>query len=388
MGKRICFISSRSGYLYGDTKVITDWANGRLVTELLWDKQYRWSFAIFSDPVVGKNYDYQIKADKIYALPFPFSYVGGLKNSFIFYNILKKIERENDLLVIQLPIISFLPLLFLRKPVVYHLSANVLTASANPFKYKGLKLWASISFANGMNVVFRKLFIQRQNQLIVNGNELGALFKKFNPTVVVSSSIKHSEIILSEEIAVRRNPEFRILFIGRPSMEKGINVLLEAFKKLVDNGKNVTLTMIGVGKEELNRNLINFEVEEKYLSRISCHGFIPWGGQFISIVKECHCLVMCSFSEGTPRVIIEAMALGCPVIATKVGGVSTVINGSNGLLIPVGKVESLTEAIEKLQNDEEFRLSMAKQALEDVKNFTLERFTDVFKKLIAEQQKS
>lgn len=388
MGKRICFISSRSGSLTGSHEVLTDWANGRLITELFRDPKYQWSLAIFSDPVQGKNYDYQIQIKKVYALPFPFSYVAGLKNSIKFYNIVKKIETENDLLIIQLPIISFLPLLFLKKPVIYHLCANVLTASVNPFKYRGLKLWISICFAKGMNIIFRQLFKQSQNQLIVNGNELGTLFKNFNPRIVVSSSVMNSEIISSTQVTPRSNGEFRMLFIGRPSLEKGFKVLFTAFRELIDKGKDVSLDLIGIEKNELNDQLLNFKLETKYMNKVSCHGFIPWGDQFKGIVKECHCLIMCSVSEGTPRVIIEAMALGCPVIATDVGGVSTVINASNGLLIPVGSPRSLVEAVEKLESVEEFRLELARHAIDSVKNFTMERFVGVFKEIIAEQQES
>ncbi|HET9053186.1 MAG TPA: hypothetical protein VFM90_03380, partial [Cyclobacteriaceae bacterium] len=105
----------------GSNGLMMDWANGRLIHELSEKLEATFSVAVFSDPSRNSNHKFPIQAHKVYALPFPFSYAGGIKNILKIRRILKQIERENDMLIIQLPFIGFPALLMLRrKPTVYH----------------------------------------------------------------------------------------------------------------------------------------------------------------------------------------------------------------------------------------------------------------------------
>jgi glycosyltransferase involved in cell wall biosynthesis len=376
--KKVCFVSSRSGYITATGQVITDWANGRLITELFNHSNYHFSLAIFSDPVMNRNYDHALQPATLYSLPFPMSYYYGLRNVRKIYTMLQKIEHENDILIIQLPIISFLPLLFIRKPVIYHVCANVLTAANNRFKYSGISLITARSFAWFMHVIHKRLFKVKRKYVIVNGNELGTVYKKCNPTTVVSSSIYASEIIRSEEVVRREGDKLNLLFIGRPSKEKGINVLMSAFEKLQRETPEIQLHMLGVEREELIQRLAAEPVSEEALAKIVFYGFVPWSDHFKAIVQKCHVMIMCSISEGTPRVILEARALGCPVIATNVGGVSTSMTDHvDGILIQPGNEEELRRSIVKIR-DEDFRQQLIAEGLKTVRNHTLVNFCNTF----------
>lgn len=355
-----------------------DWANGRVINQLI-KRIPKLSLSIFVDSIKKTQYNYLISTPKIYQLPVPFTMWGGIKNSIKIYEIIKQIERDHDFLIIQLPFIGFLTLPFIRKPIAYHLCANVLTASRNPFKYSGLKLLIAKTVAAGIHRWFLFLFKKKQTQLIVNGAELDLLYQRFNPTVVVSSSIYENEIILNNEVVQKNaNEPFRLLFIGRPSQEKGFPTLLAAFINLVDSKYDVNLSLLGVTKEELHQ-IVNFLIPDSYLDRIHFHGFISWGVYFKQIVSSSHCLLMCSVSEGTPRVVVEAMALGCPVIATRVGGISSTLEHEvTGLLFEPGDEAGLARLILSLHSDEVFRQRIIRQALVRVREFTLEKFTETF----------
>ncbi len=380
---RVCFVSARSGY-FAAHAVVTDWANGRLVTEIFKTTgSYVFSLAIFSDPVWQKHYDHHIPVAMRYALPFPMTYVRGMQNIVKVYRILKQLERQNDLLIIQLPQISFLPLLFLKKPVIYHLCANVLTASANPFKYKGLYLVIARTFAKSMHWVHQRLFSRSVNRLIVNGSELGELYKKFDPRVAVSSSLFRHEVIDYPDLP-RLNGEFRIVFVGRPSKEKGIHRLMAAYTDLINEGRLVSLHMIGLHRHELEAGL-GGPVDEGVLNTIHFYGFISWGARFKEIVSAGHVLVMSSISEGTPRVLLEARALGCPVIATRVGGVVTsVTDRVDGVLIEPDVAADIKRSIIDLMENEDFRQQLILHGLETSKKHSLEVFAAVFIQLLKE----
>lgn len=387
---RICFVSSRSGFVSDHQTILMDWANGRLIHQLALQYKDNFSVAIFGDSDPRTNHDFKIRVRHVYSLPFPFSYVGGLVNFFRILRTLKEIARQNDLLVVQLPFPGFLSLLFIRKPTVYHLCANVLTAASNPFKYRGVKRIISRSFALAMHRVFRILLTRSNVRLIANGRELAEAYFDCKPRATVSSSIYESEIVPDSAVN-RRAPDdqFRLLFVGRPSKEKGFPTLMEAFAGLRKQNYPMTLFLLGVKKEDLTELMgTGLNLPDEILRHVTFQDYLPWGNQFKTIVMSSHALVVCSVSEGTPRVLIESRALGCPVVATRVGGIpSSVTHEVDGLLFEAEDVQGLELAIIKLMN-EKLRQQLIRNGLQTVKNHTLEKFSGTFVSALADLQES
>lgn len=375
---RICFISSRCGFVDESGNLFIDWANGRLLRELV-NKIPTLSIAVFTEKRKAIHQSFEIRAEKLYELPGPFSQLGGIRNSILIYKRLKQIQKDHDLLIVQLPFIGFLVLGFLYRPTIFHVCANVLTASRNPFKYKGIKLLVTRIAAFILHNWFKTLFTINKSKVIVNGSELGQLYRRHDPKVVISSSVFETEIISKNDLTERQSPEsFKILFIGRPSKEKGFPTLLNALIGLSDAGLDLKLSMLGVTLAEFNK-LLGYSIDDKYLSRISFHGYLPWGHDFKQMVKSSHCLVMSSISEGTPRVIVEAMALGCPVVASRVGGVAAIINiNENGLLFDPLDSDGLAAAIRTLYFNEVLRQRIIMGGIESAHGHTLEQFTKAF----------
>jgi len=74
--------------------------------------------------------------------------------------------------------------------------------------------------------------------------------------------------------------------------------------------------------------------------------FLGWRSDILAILGECDIVLLPSFTEGLPRSLLEAMALGKPVIATQVGGIPELIrNKIDGLLVPPGDVAALSDAL-------------------------------------------
>ncbi len=83
-----------------------------------------------------------------------------------------------------------------------------------------------------------------------------------------------------------------------------------------------------------------------------------------------------SLSEGTPRTLVEARAFGCPVVATRVGGIpSSVEDGVNGLLVEPNDSAGLAAAIERVLTDEPLRQRLVAAGLAGSNEQTLEYFT-------------
>jgi glycosyltransferase involved in cell wall biosynthesis len=99
-----------------------------------------------------------------------------------------------------------------------------------------------------------------------------------------------------------------------------------------------------------------------------CAGTIEYRGSLEDVrpaIAEASVYVLPSYREGTPRSSLEAMAIGRPVITTDAPGCrATVVDGENGLLVPVADADALALAMEKLAGDADLRRSMAARSLE------------------------
>src|SRR6185436_10715902 len=91
--------------------------------------------------------------------------------------------------------------------------------------------------------------------------------------------------------------------------------------------------------------------------------FTGWRYDLPRVYADLDVLVSCSKNEGTPFTIVEAMAAGCPVVATRVGGVPDLVDDrATGLLVPSAQVGPLVEAILCLLGDRDFGRALAREA--------------------------
>ena len=85
----------------------------------------------------------------------------------------------------------------------------------------------------------------------------------------------------------------------------------------------------------------------------------------VDVYKHASIVVLPSYREGLPKVLLEAAACGLPIVATDVPGCrEIVINNGNGILVPDRNVDMLAKAIEKLVNEPELRAMMGKKGRE------------------------
>jgi len=147
----------------------------------------------------------------------------------------------------------------------------------------------------------------------------------------------------------------------------------------------VNLTVIGFGQKELKK--LSPELHEEFkdiIDKIEFRGYLSWGEEFRIICQQSMALILPSISEGTPRVILEAMSQGCPVIASNVGGIPTIIkNEVNGLLFEVGDFYDLKNCIEKLiVNKNGLKEELIENGLKTAQTNTIGNFGSHFLKMI------
>ncbi|HKU36854.1 MAG TPA: glycosyltransferase family 4 protein, partial [Polyangiales bacterium] len=148
--------------------------------------------------------------------------------------------------------------------------------------------------------------------------------------------------------AVRRE-RLRVVCVGRLSPEKGHIGLLEAFAAVRRRGQDAELVLVGDGpdRERIERRIAELGLADA----VQLRGRL-FEAETLQEIAGSDVLVLASFMEGLPVVLMEAMALGLPVIAPRVAGVPELVqDGVHGLLFAPGAWHELADCLHKLLSD-------------------------------------
>ncbi|MBV8572486.1 MAG: glycosyltransferase [Acidobacteriaceae bacterium] len=172
-----------------------------------------------------------------------------------------------------------------------------------------------------------------------------------------------------------------VLAVGRFSKEKGHADLIAAIAEMRRvSQRSFKVVLVGDGPERTNL--------EQQIRALGLQDFFIFAGQ-VSTVSPFYTLAsvmaLPSHSEGSPNVVLEAMAHGIPVVATKVGGVPEILdNGETGLLVPPRDAVAMARGIETLLSDRLLAGRLAMQARARVEQFTPEAYRKAMLRLYLE----
>lgn len=172
--------------------------------------------------------------------------------------------------------------------------------------------------------------------------------------------------------------QFQIGWVGRLSLEKGPDTLIEALGRL--GHLPYVASFLGDGPERVRLERITSASPLAW--RVRWHGTVPDAGRHLAAFDA---LVLSSRTEGMPIVLFEAMAAGVPVIATDVGGVPEVVTPREALLIPPDDSDALALAIEAVYHDRNAaanRAAAARRRLHE--EFDMSRTLELYESLYRE----
>ncbi len=175
----------------------------------------------------------------------------------------------------------------------------------------------------------------------------------------------------------------KLLFLGRICKDKGIDELVEALDELAVDHPGIKLYIGGIFEEEEYRKVIEARQE-----RISYLGWVT-GKEKEKYLKDCGIFVLPTYYEGFPVSVLEAMAGGCVVVASRVGGIPDIITDEeNGLLISPKDSNSLKRAVERVMGDKEFAERLRVSAFDKVvNNYSMDNCIDKLVKIYSILQK-
>ncbi|MCV3273342.1 glycosyltransferase [Roseobacter sinensis] len=157
-----------------------------------------------------------------------------------------------------------------------------------------------------------------------------------------------------------------LLAVGRLVEKKGFHILLEAISLMRQQGETPHCTIIGAGEEEEN---LRAQIAASHLSdAVTLSGPMPQRDVIIAMQKAaviaCPCIVGRDGNrDGLPTVLLEAMALGTPCVATAVTGIPELVrDGDTGLCVAEGDPTALAAALSRMINDHMLRTRVSRKA--------------------------
>jgi glycosyltransferase involved in cell wall biosynthesis len=238
---------------------------------------------------------------------------------------------------------------------------------------------ADIRGANRSHSLVRtawKRVINRANNIFVCSEGLANEVRVLAPQRKIHVIYNGADIALFNSIVRLRVPgRKRILNIARFEHKKSQDVLLGAFRRLLDRGLDCALTMIGADGptlEEITSAASAFGDRVRVLVGVP-HERIP------EYMAACDLFVLPSRAEGFPIVLIEAGAAGLPVVATSIPGITEfIIAGVNGLLVEPDNPHALADAIAKILESDELGDTLASKLRAEAGRFTWQQAANQF----------
>jgi glycosyltransferase involved in cell wall biosynthesis len=256
--------------------------------------------------------------------------------------------------------IGMLSALLLKKPLFVRHCGNWLVQRTVAEQFWK---WTMEKFAGGRNVM-----------LATGGNDAAPSLSNANIKWIFATSMSRAEI---NNAAARQFPsdgKLKLIIACRQENRKGTKIVIESLPQILTKFPKATLDVVGGGAllETLKAQAKDLKLEDK----ITFHGKVKHA-RVVELMKQAH--VFCyptSASEGFPKVVLEALAAGLPVITTRVSVLPQLINQDCGILLDAPTAENLTEAVGKICADAQQYQRMSGAAINTAQNYSLENWRD------------
>lgn len=300
--------------------------------------------------------------------------------------------------ITELKLIRFLYQIYKREQpdIVHHVAIKPVLLGSIAAKFAGQKKvvnaiagFGSMFIGEGLKTVILKNIIQRLFRFSFNNDDVTMIVQNVDDEQEVLSLgvLKKEQVKLIRgsgvdvhKFSYSQEPEstpIRVVLPARILWDKGVAEYAAAARILVDKYPGQAKFILA-GK--LDKENITGVPEEK-LQQWNKEGLVEWIGHqndIVKMFKDAHIVVLPSYREGLPKALIEASAIGRPIVTTDVPGCREVLDeGGNGFLAKVKDVNTLANAIEKLIVSKELRVKMGKAARKKaVEEFSIDMVID------------
>lgn len=283
-----------------------------------------------------------------------------LKNSALIWREIRRADAVHTPIPGDVGTIGMLFAMLLRKPLFVRHCGNWMVQKTTAERFWR---WSMEKFAGGRNVM-----------LATGGAKESP--SRLNPNVkwIFSTSLKQCDFETLESKKFPTNGKLKLVIACRQEKNKGTEIVIDSLPLILQTKLDVCLDIIGDGSliPQLKEQVKKLNLEEK----VFFHGKVEQQ-RVIKIMKQAD--IFCyptSASEGFPKVVLEALASGLPVITTKVSVLPELIKNDCGILLGEASPMALADAVFKLISDKSFYENLSENAIRKAREFSLEKWRD------------
>lgn len=249
--------------------------------------------------------------------------------------------------------------------------------------------WTAATWKVRLNETVDRLVLRWMDRVVCVSAAQAARVRRtgVNPErIIVIRNAIHTESFACPDLSYRARmqawfsrPRTRLIAAaGRLSPEKGFDQFIAAAALVAKQEPEAGFVLFGEGplRPALERQIEDMGLSDTFVLagfHSDIQGFLPY----------CDVVVLSSWTEGLPVIVLEALAAGVPVVATAAGGTPEILdNGVNGFLVPVGKPAALASRIAELLGDDALRQRMGQAGRKRVaEQFTFAAQSEAYERL-------
>lgn len=315
---------------------------------------------------------------EVIELPYAKNHKNSQKYIIKYYKAIKKISSKVDIFYSRVPDpFCWMPSLLFRKKNIMHFVGDAIEVTKYNEKWNIIK--KIIMIFGYIPDYFLTLIAAKKSKVYTNGYHIANKLKKFNikANPVISSTVSRDSLddeIIYQEHKNCKKIEIKIIYLGYIRYSKGIKCLMELWNKMNNNKINFIFNVIGEG--EMMNEVKEFIKNNHLESKIILYGHIDNREKINTILRESDLFIFPSLSEGSPRVVIEAMSQGVPVLSTPVGALPYIFkDGEDIRFFNFNDAQQIMEIIKEYYNDSRAFILQRENAYKKVKqNYTIEQY--------------
>jgi len=311
---------------------------------------------------------------EVYSLPYHDGYVKSIKFFFSYlkaYRTLKNLDYSY--VRFPTPFGWLQKFFFPRDKRIIHFVGDPMDAALYNPNFSFLKKIILITFFLPEFLLY--MWACKNSTVFTNGFHIAKKLNRFgikaNP--LISSTLEEKDFFYNDNKIINKIAP-KLLYVGYLRTAKGVEIIIDAFEKLKSKYPDSSLTLVGSGDFEKQ---LKIRVKSKSLNNVNFLGHIDSREELNQLYRSHDIFCFASLSEGSPRVIIEAMANNINVISTPVGSLPYVFeDNGNIVFIEFNNSLDLYKKIELLIEDDVMAKRLRDSALAIVKNYTIRNFID------------
>ena len=213
----------------------------------------------------------------------------------------------------------------------------------------------------------------RYDKIVCVSKQVEKALIKWCPETACKVIVIKNAIPIKDKLNFEREKLYDIIFVGRLEKQKGIDILFKAIQILKEKyHRSLRVAIVGDGSlmNDLKELALQYSINE-YID------FLGVRKDVLELMRKSLVFVLPSRWEGFGLVLLEAISVGTPIVATKVGGIPEIIeDGKDGILVEPENPEELAKAILRLLSDVNLRSLISSNAYKKVKEeYSIEKYT-------------